>query len=114
MNENSCQLKRGFFTLRNCGNQIFETCQNCRRAVCHLHMTAKSNWQICVECDRAKNNQELQDYDDQDWLYGYRGWYYQSGYAPYRLGANDYNSFEDYEDSMTDWDDDYSGDFYDS
>lgn len=114
MIENSCQFKRGFFTLRSCGRQIFAVCPNCRRAACHLHMSAKSNWQICVECDKARSVEDLQNYDSQDWFYGYRGWYYNSGYAPYRLGEGDYSSFENYDDSVEDWDDDYAGDFYDS
>ncbi len=114
MDENLCQYKRGFFTLRSCSRQIFAACQNCKQAACHFHMSAKHNRQICVECDSSKSVEDLQNYDSQDWFYGYRGWYYQSGYAPYRLGEGDYSSFENHDDSVEDWDDDYAGDFYDS
>lgn len=69
---------------------------------------------LCVDCAQKENRLQYQNYHEDDWVYSYRSWYYTSGYQPYRFGNRDYSSFDNYDDTSEDWDDDYAGDFSDS
>jgi hypothetical protein len=45
-----CACKRGFFTLRDCGNPATTTCQICSRRVCDQHLAPRIDAKVCVEC----------------------------------------------------------------
>lgn len=111
---NLCQFKRGFFTLRACNRPAQKQCDSCKKLSCPHHLSAQTGMSLCVLCAQQQNRLQYNNYHEDDWVYSYRSWYYTSGYEPFRFGQSDYDSFENYDDSSTDWDDDYSGDFYDS
>lgn len=48
--ENRCACKRGFFTLRDCGNAGVSVCSICARPVCAEHTAQRVDAQVCVEC----------------------------------------------------------------
>ncbi len=107
---NICQLKRGFFVMRDCTNPSVKQCGNCRRFVCEHHSANEPYSNICVECAVSHSS----NYSDDYWIYSYRNQYYQTGYEPFRYTDADYASFETFDDETEDWDDDYAGDFNDS
>ena len=111
---NLCQFKRGFFTLRTCNRPAAQQCAQCQKLSCQYHLSAQANMQLCVDCAQKQSQGRISNYQDDDWVYSYRSWYYTSGYQPYRFGNQDYSSFENYEDNSEDWDDNYAGDFNDS
>ena len=45
-----CACKRGFFTLRDCGNAATTTCSICSRRVCDQHLAPRVDVKVCVEC----------------------------------------------------------------
>jgi hypothetical protein len=45
-----CACKRGFFTLRDCGNEARNTCSLCSRRVCDEHLAPRVDAKVCVEC----------------------------------------------------------------
>lgn len=45
-----CACKRGFYTLRDCGNQATTTCSICSRRVCDEHLAPRVDAKVCVEC----------------------------------------------------------------
>jgi len=45
-----CACKRGFFTLRDCGNPATTSCQLCTRRVCDQHLAPRVDTRVCVEC----------------------------------------------------------------
>lgn len=109
-----CQFKRGFFTLRACERPAANQCESCGKSSCQFHLSAQNEMRLCIECARAQNRSAEADYQDDDWVYSYRSWYYASGYQPYRYESQDYASFDNYGDATEDWDDNYAGDFSDS
>ena len=54
-----CSCKRGFFTLRDCGNPATTSCELCTRRMCDEHMAARIGARVCVEC--AAKQEEGQD-----------------------------------------------------
>jgi hypothetical protein len=104
----NCELKRGFFVMRECPVPATSHCGSCQRAICLLHTAPDLG--TCVECARQDSDEYYDDY----WVYSYRDQYYQQGYEPFKYTDEDYASFEAYEDGGIDWDDDYAGDFHDS
>lgn len=54
-----CACKRGFFTLRDCGNAATSTCSICSRRVCDEHLAPRVDTKVCVEC--AAKQEEGQD-----------------------------------------------------
>ncbi len=54
-----CACKRGFFTLRDCGNEATHTCSLCSRRVCDEHLAPRVDTTVCVEC--AAKQEEGQD-----------------------------------------------------
>lgn len=54
-----CACKRGFFTLRDCGNEATNTCSLCSRRVCDEHLAPRVDAKVCVEC--AAKQEEGQD-----------------------------------------------------
>ena len=45
-----CACKRGFFTLRDCGQSATTTCGICSRRVCDEHLAPRVDAKVCVEC----------------------------------------------------------------
>ena len=107
---NACQIKRGFFVMRSCPAPVVKQCTKCQRYVCQHHLADSSETAACVEC-AGKTSDE---YYDDFWIYSYRDQYYHQGYKPFKYTDEDYESFEDYDFGVDDWDDDYAGDFHDS
>jgi hypothetical protein len=54
-----CACKRGFFTLRDCGNPATTSCELCTRRVCDEHLAPRVGARVCVEC--AAKQDEGQD-----------------------------------------------------
>jgi hypothetical protein len=54
-----CACKRGFFTLRDCGNPATTSCEVCTRRVCDEHLAPRVGARVCVEC--AAKQDEGQD-----------------------------------------------------
>ena len=111
---NRCQFKRGFFTLRSCDRPSAKQCVSCGKATCQYHLSAQTEMRLCVDCAEQQIQQQNFGYQDDDWVYSYRNQYYRSGYQPYLYGHHDYSSFDNYDDGIEDYDDDYAGDFSDS
>jgi hypothetical protein len=116
-----CACKRGFFTLRDCGNPATTSCQLCTRRVCDEHLAPRVDTRVCVECaakqeegqqpGTAQQAQQLgreaavtgrpavEDEDailSRDYPYRYRRSYYSNwGYYPWWWGTYDpyYNDY---------------------
>lgn len=106
----SCQLKRGFFVMQSCSAPAVKQCGSCQRPVCQHHLAETSDTSVCVECAKKASDEYYDDY----WVYSYRDQYYRQGYEPFKYTDEDFASFETYADDTENWEDDYSGDFYDS
>ena len=101
-----CRAKRGFFSLRDCGEMAVKQCALCGRPVCSMHLSPPSGFTNCLDCEgRASERQVLdknqqqapadQPLDDPTWSYRYRDRYYsRSGYAPVYTGRY-YDSYYD-------------------
>ena len=113
----SCAVKRGIITLRDCRNPVTGTCAQCSRSICTEHTTTGEAGVICVEC-RARNVEQTQSgsgkgikalsgkkqkatdpgvdrYQDDDWPYQYRNYYYTTSlYSPFYSGHY-YDSYYD-------------------
>ncbi len=100
-----CQMKKGFFYLRECDKDAVATCTVCGRQFCsaHMRMMPGQNQPACLDClgkqmQTAKAAQKNRDYDDDYyydsvWCYGYRHRYYDNTrYSPWYDG-------DDFEDS---------------
>jgi hypothetical protein len=46
----TCACKRGFFTLRDCGNPATTTCSICSRRICDEHLAPRVDAKVCAEC----------------------------------------------------------------
>src|SRR5258706_5429683 len=104
-----CRAKRGFFSLRDCGEMAVKQCALCGRPVCSMHLSSRSGFTNCLDCEgRQSENQVLQPKQQQQqqvppdqplsdpgWSYRYRnGYYSRSGYAPIYAGHY-YDSYYD-------------------
>lgn len=47
-NTTTCEAKRGFFTLYDCPKPADETCNKCKRKLCHEHKPLGDS--LCLEC----------------------------------------------------------------
>jgi hypothetical protein len=126
-----CACKRGFFTLRDCGNPATTSCQLCTRRVCDEHLAPRVDTRVCVECaakqEEGKQPQPAQAaavqrpaVDDEEEMVGreypyrYRRQYYSSySYFPWWWGTYD-PFYDDYGYRYFDDDDDDGGGFGDS
>lgn len=111
----NCNMKRGFFFLRDCDHPAHQNCTVCGKAFCDEHLRNKpdSNEPICLDClgkslqqQPQKNasrshNQDYHDdyYYDSLWCYGYRNDYYdREHYSPWYFGqANSSSQFNDHD-----------------
>jgi hypothetical protein len=53
-----CACKRGFFTLRDCGNPASTSCELCTRRFCDEHMAPRVGARVCVECAAKQDEGE--------------------------------------------------------
>ncbi len=104
----NCQMKKGFFYLRECEKQAVETCRVCGREFCseHMRIMPGKNEPACLDCigkamqkkTAARNTADDDDdyYYDSVWCYGYRHNYYRNNrYSPWYDGddfSDDYYS----------------------
>lgn len=97
-----CRAKRGFFSLRDCGEAVVKQCALCGRPMCSRHLSPQSGYTRCLDCDaRGVEKQTLdqksqatqaaqasQPIDDPAWAYRYRDRYYERDrYAPVYVGT---------------------------
>jgi hypothetical protein len=110
-----CACKRGFFTLRDCGNAATTSCSTCTRRVCEEHLSGA----VCVECAAKVQEASALGPDADPTLRAVRyrtHWYGARDYSPMWWGTSDpYWSDTSYRwyDSGTN-DDDDGGGFNDS
>ena len=93
----SCMAKRGFFSLRDCGEMAVKQCALCGRPMCSAHLSPRSGFTNCLDCDARQSERDAlgQPADDPNWAYRYRDRYYStSGYAPLYTGSR-YDSYYD-------------------
>jgi hypothetical protein len=95
---NRCQLQRGFFSLRNCGQTATQICTGCARSVCTNHLSPQAEFLRCVECvareaqdDTSSSADSTTSYDN-DWTYAQRS-HYHSTYSHSHYDDSDYESF---------------------
>lgn len=123
----NCQMKKGFFFLRECEKNATSTCSVCGREFCteHMKMLPGKNQPACLDClgkqlqtaKTKKLKDSESDYDDHyydsTWCYGYRHSYYRrTHYSPWYDSDNDFNdnyyseldvrSFDDAEENALD------------
>ena len=100
-----CRAKRGFFSLRDCGEMAVKQCALCGRPVCSMHLSPQSGFSRCLDCEGRASEQQVLDknqqapadqpLDDPAWSYRYRDRYYsRSGYTPVYAGHY-YDSYYD-------------------
>jgi hypothetical protein len=121
---NGCVCKRGFFSLRDCGDPIAARCAACGREVCAAHLSPASGFTKCLDCHaRGAAAQERPaagtpaaraatppaavspaaasgTQGDDEWVYGYRDSYYRRGYRPIYAGYY-YDHYYDSYDTRT-------------
>jgi hypothetical protein len=92
-----CRAKRGFFSLRDCGEMAVQQCALCGRPVCAAHLSPQSGFTRCLDCEgrQAEQTAAGQPLSDPTWSYRYRDRYYSSSrYAPIYTGSY-YDSYYD-------------------
>jgi hypothetical protein len=92
----SCVIRKGFLTLRDCGNPASRNCSACGRPACSKHLDSASGFTQCVECaSSAARDRDPGVYDyGTDWPYRYRHHYYSRGYRPIYTGSYYYNDYD--------------------
>jgi hypothetical protein len=92
----SCQARRGFFSLRDCGERAVKQCAICTRQMCSSHLSPQSGFTRCLDCEgRAVEREVLSApprtddaLTDPAWAQRYRDRYYsRARYAPVYLGT---------------------------
>lgn len=99
-----CEMKEGFFILRDCKNPGTIVCPKCNRKVCSKHskLLKGSDAPMCLDCigkamqsaRKSKKSGWSNDWDDDyyyssGWGYGSRSLYYrQSRYSPWYAGSS--------------------------
>jgi hypothetical protein len=84
----ACACKRGFFTLRDCGNAATTSCSDCTRRICDEHAATSS---LCVEC-AARKWERREDEDEPSEVIvarQRRHWYAAGDYQPVLWGTYD-------------------------
>ncbi|MFP4436753.1 MAG: hypothetical protein ACLFVO_05855 [Chloroflexaceae bacterium] len=89
-----CQIKRGFFVLRDCGKHAVTTCSICGRSICAEHQAQRSAKVMCVDCYARRYEIDAAPQD----VYSYRHWHYQhNDYSPIYGGSNYDSYYDDYD-----------------
>ena len=108
-----CRAKRGFFSLRDCGEMSVKQCALCGRQMCSQHLSPMSGFSRCLDCEGraaekgvvARKSQKNapqpppeQPLDDPTWSHRYRDRYYRTGaYAPIYLGTHHDSYYDSYD-----------------
>jgi hypothetical protein len=102
-----CRAKRGFFSLRDCGETSVKKCALCGRSMCSQHLSPMSGFTRCLDCDgRAaekevvdpKKPQPEQPLNDPTWSHRYRDRYYHAAaYAPIYTGTHHDSYYDSYD-----------------
>jgi hypothetical protein len=95
----TCKAKRGFFSLRDCGEPASKKCALCSRSMCTQHLSPGSGYSRCLDCDarsaekaavgapKGQKPPAEEPLTDPTWPYRYRSRYYRtSHYAPFYTG----------------------------
>ena len=116
----TCRARRGFFTLRDCGERAVKQCALCARPMCSPHLSPQSGFTRCLDCEgravekavlatpgkkpampAAKGNAAPPSpanapLTDPAWPHRYRDRYYsRSGYEPFYWGATSHDTYYD-------------------
>ena len=83
----TCKAKRGFFSLRDCGEPVAKKCALCSRPMCTHHLSPASGYTRCLDCDARQAEQKVAggtaNVNDPTWPYRYRSSYWRTrGYSP--------------------------------
>jgi hypothetical protein len=108
----TCRARRGFFSLRDCGETALKLCALCARPMCSPHLSPRSGFTRCLDCegraaekdvlatpgkkkDAASRKSIDEPLTDPAWTHRYRDRYYsRTGYAPLYAGGY-YDSYYD-------------------
>lgn len=104
-----CDLKSGFFSLRDCDGAPAGACSECGRTACTRHLSPASGFTKCLDCWARSSQQGPQEegrpadavgedaaLDDQ-WTYGYRHRFYAAGYHPLYTGSHYSRYYDSYD-----------------
>lgn len=119
-----CQIRKGFFTLKPCGEKAFSLCADCGKEVCPKHSQQDTSSKVrCVECAGKMQHQARtinpqapkNDVFDDLWYFNMRANHYNTyHYRPY-FDDNDEKGFDKTHNDQTDNDlDDNNDAFFDS
>jgi hypothetical protein len=103
MDINTCQIKKGIFVLKECGEFAGVKCAECQKYVCSKHAKQDGAKLTCCECyANSHQNDILQNkgvfntsssMDSMLWYYATRSSFHShSSYRPFNY--NDYNNFD--------------------
>lgn len=93
-----CEVKKGFFTLRQCESPSKKKCSICQRLICseHIKKNVAANT-TCIEC-YAKSDDKDDDMFDGTYAYSYRKSYYEDNhYSPFYFGYMQDSYYDDYD-----------------
>jgi len=118
----SCEIKKGIFVLKECGEFAAVKCSTCQKNVCANHSRQDGSKLVCCECFAVKNqNDILQNKniyntssarDSMLWYYATRSSFHSySSYRPFNY--NDYHHF-DHPTTNSAFDDNKGGSLIDS
>ncbi|HYS54727.1 MAG TPA: hypothetical protein VER58_13295 [Thermoanaerobaculia bacterium] len=108
---NTCKAKRGFFSLRDCGEPIVKQCALCGRPMCSRHLSPASGFTRCLDCDARQAEKQVLgapqqpaatpsavNVNDPAWPYRYRSSYWRSrSYSPIYFGSYYDPYYNDYD-----------------
>ncbi|MDD3000758.1 MAG: hypothetical protein PHF29_03285 [Candidatus Riflebacteria bacterium] len=92
-----CEVKTGFFILRDCENPTNYSCTICNKNICSRHMRGhpETGAPCCLDCladlsKPAEKEKNSNYYYDAAWCFGYRRrFYHDSDYQPVYSGNSD-------------------------
>lgn len=103
-----CAARRGFLTLRDCGQSAHQQCITCSRPMCSEHLSSASGYQECLDCFTKGEQSKTVTDDDPAWAYRYRRDYYDSSsYHAIYLGSSHDSYYDDLD--VRSFDDDMNG-----